>query len=130
MLLLLARGEWICRRTRRNNDDDEQDDDANNQAHAHLHILPPHLFPDTVGASAKSLSGDGEVIGFVLKRVQTSATFRDFVDVVAHDANGTIDFLSRWGQVAIKVREQRSRVHNRRRQCDVQDRMLMEVDGK
>jgi len=50
-------------------DDDKEDDDADDQAHPHLHILPPHLFPDSVGASSKSLGGDGEIIGLVLQGI-------------------------------------------------------------
>ncbi len=29
---------------------------------SHLHVLPPHLLADTVGASSEALSGDGEVV--------------------------------------------------------------------
>lgn len=50
-------------------DDDKEDDDADDQAHPHLHVLPPHLLSNAVGASSETLGGDGEVIGLVLKRI-------------------------------------------------------------
>ena len=58
-----------CKRTCRDNDDNEEDDDADNQAHAHLHILPPHLFPDSVCSSSETLGRDSEVICLILQRV-------------------------------------------------------------
>ena len=38
-----------------NDDDDEQENDADDQAHSHLHVLPPHLLSDSVGAASKAL---------------------------------------------------------------------------
>jgi len=49
------------------NNDNQENDDTGNQTHAHLHVLPPHLFPDTIGPSAEALGRDGEVVGLVLK---------------------------------------------------------------
>lgn len=77
-LVLLRGNDCVCvshrkliviyegRLTRRNDNDDEQDDDAHNEAHAHLHVLPPHLLAHTVGAPSEALGGHGEVIGLVL----------------------------------------------------------------
>lgn len=79
--------------TRRDNDDDEQDDDAYDEAHAHLHVLPPHLLAHAVGSPSEALGRRGEVVGLVLQRIQTGTSFRDLVDVVAHDADGAVDFL-------------------------------------
>jgi len=42
-------------RTSRYDNDDDQDDNAHNQAHAHLHVLPPHLLSDSVGTSSEAL---------------------------------------------------------------------------
>ena len=55
--------------TGRNNDDDEQDDDANDEAHAHLHVLPPHLLAHAICTPSEALGGYGEVVGLVLQRV-------------------------------------------------------------
>ena len=79
--------------TRRNNDDDEEDDDADNQAHAHLHVLPPHLLAYAVGAPSEALRGDSKVVGLILQRVEAGTALRNLVDVVAHDANSAVDFL-------------------------------------
>ena len=40
------------------NNDNNEDDEANDDAHPHLHVLPPHLLPDTVCSSAETLSGN------------------------------------------------------------------------
>ena len=52
--------------TGRYNNDNKQDDDAGNEAHAHLHILPPHLLAYAVGAPSEALGGHGKVVGLVL----------------------------------------------------------------
>lgn len=75
------------------NDDDQQDDNANNYAHAHLHVFPPHLLAHTICAAAESLGGDGKVIGLVLKAVKSLSTIGNLVDVFPHDANSIIDLL-------------------------------------
>jgi len=54
--------------------DNEKNDDSGNQTHAHLHILPPHLFPNSVCSPSESLGRDGKVVGLVLKRIQSLAS--------------------------------------------------------
>lgn len=48
------------------NNDNEQDDDADNKAHAHLHIFPPHLLAHAVGAPSEALGRHGKVVRLVL----------------------------------------------------------------
>lgn len=79
--------------TSRDNNDDEQHNDTNNQTHAHLHILPPHLFSYSVCASSKSLGGDSQVVGLVLQRVKSLASLRYLVDIFTHDSDGIVDLL-------------------------------------
>jgi hypothetical protein len=55
--------------TRRDKDDEEQNNDADDEAHSHLHVFPPHLLAHTVGAPSEALGGGGEVIGLVLQRI-------------------------------------------------------------
>ena len=52
--------------TRRNNDDDQQYDNADDDAHAHLHVFPPHLLAHPVGAAAEAICLRCEVVGLVL----------------------------------------------------------------
>lgn len=85
---LLARGD-DCR----DNDDQDQDDDTCDQAHAHLHVLPPHLLAHTVGTATEALGGDGQVVGLVLQRIEALTTLRDLVDVVTHHTDGVVDLL-------------------------------------
>lgn len=99
--------------TDRNDNDQDKNDDTGDQAHAHLHVLqsdlaileqrhfgvgvvshlPPHLLAHPVCAPAESLSRHGEVVCLVLERIQTLATLRYFVDVLAHHTDGIIDLL-------------------------------------
>jgi len=51
-LLVLA-----CR-NRYDDDDDDKNNHASDNAHAHLHVLPPHLLSHSVGTPSKALSGD------------------------------------------------------------------------
>lgn len=74
-------------------DNDEQNDDTDNDANAHLHVLPPHSFADAVGATAEALSTCRKVVGLILKRIEPCATLADLVDVVTHNADSGIDFL-------------------------------------
>lgn len=74
-------------------DDNEENDDADYYADTHLHVFPPHLFSDSVGAPSKALSGHGQVVGFVLQGVETLSSLGDFVDVLAHYTHGVIDLL-------------------------------------
>ena len=55
--------------TSRYNNDDDEDDQPNDDAHAHLHVFPPHLLPDSVCASSEALSRDCQVVGLVLERI-------------------------------------------------------------
>ena len=83
-----------CREpTSGNNNDEDEDDDAGNQAHSHLHILPPHLLPDSIGAATETLGGDGQVVGLVLEVVEALATLRHLVDVLSHHPHGVVNLL-------------------------------------
>jgi hypothetical protein len=75
----------------RNDDDEQQDDDADNQTHAHLHVLPPHLLAYTVGSAAEALGRNCQVVGLVLERIEALATLGDLVDVIAHHTDGVVD---------------------------------------
>ena len=75
------------------NNDEDEDDDAGNQAHSHLHILPPHLLPYSVGTATETLSGDGQVVGLVLEVVEALATLRHLVDVLSHHTHGVVNLL-------------------------------------
>jgi hypothetical protein len=96
--------------TRWNNDDTEEDDDTGDQAHSHLHILPPHLLPGdkleaslweiwysylshSVGAAAESLSGHRQVVGLVLQGIESFTTLGDLVDILSHNTDCVIDLL-------------------------------------
>lgn len=81
------------RHTTRNDDDDEQKNDADDQAHSHLHVLPPHLLSDSVGTTSEALRRDSQVVGLVLQTIEALATLRDLVDVVAHNIDGGVNFL-------------------------------------
>lgn len=83
-----------AKHTRWNNDHDEQHDDADDKAHAHLHVLPPHLFSHPVGASPEPLGGGRQVVGLVLERVKMFATFGNLEDVRAHRVDSLLDFLA------------------------------------
>ena len=85
----------MSRPTNRDDDDGQQQNDTDNQAHPHLHVLPPHLFPNPVRATAEALGGHGEVVGLVLQRIQVLIPLSDLVDVLAHDPDRIIDLLGR-----------------------------------
>jgi hypothetical protein len=87
--------------TSRYNNDNEQNDDSCNQAHSHLHVLPPHLLANSVGTTAEALSRDCKVVGLVLEGVETFTTLGDLVDVLAHYADGIIDLLDKRSQPLI-----------------------------
>lgn len=55
--------------------------------------LPPHRLADSVGTTTEPLGGCRQIIGLILKMVETLATLRHLVDVVAHHTNGIIDLL-------------------------------------
>jgi hypothetical protein len=73
--------------------DHQENDDTNNYAHAHLHVLPPHLFPNPVGTTTEPLGGVRQVVSLVLKSVQSCTTICDLVDVLAHYTDSVIDLL-------------------------------------
>lgn len=75
------------------NNHNQHDDHTQDDAQAHLHIFPPHVFSDPVGAPTESLGADGKIICLVLDRVQPLASLGNFVDVVPHDADGVVDLL-------------------------------------
>lgn len=83
----------ICVLTTRHNDDDQQDDDAHDDAHAHLHVLPPHLLAHAVGAPAETVGLRRQVVRLVLQVIEPLAALRDLVDVVLHRLHGAVDFL-------------------------------------
>jgi len=85
----------VGRNNSRNNNDNEQDDYSADQAHPHLHILPPHLFANSVGSTTEALSGDCKVVGLILKGIEAFTTLRDLVDILFHHTNGIIDLLRR-----------------------------------
>jgi hypothetical protein len=101
-----------CRHTTRDDDDDEQEDDADDQAHSHLHVLPPHLLSDSVGATSEALRRNGQVVGLVLQTVKALAALRDLVDVVAHDIDGRVNFLHDWSVAertcGVEIQERRT----------------------
>jgi len=80
----LADNDW-------DDDNHQKNDDANDYAHAHLHILPPHLLSDPVGPAAETQSRHRKIVGLILKTVQPSATVSDLIDVLPHDSDGIID---------------------------------------
>lgn len=79
----------------RYDDDQDQDNDAGNDAHAHLHVLPPHLLADTVGAPTETLGRNGQVVCLVLQIVDSLATLVGHVDVVPHGVDGGLHGLWR-----------------------------------
>ena len=79
--------------TRRHNNDNEKENDTDDKTHAHLHVLPPHIFAHAIGTSAEALGRDGKIVGLVLERVQVLTTLGDLVDVFAHHTDGIIDLL-------------------------------------
>ena len=76
------------------NDDDEQKHDyAHDDPDPHLHILPPHLLADSVGAATEALGRLVEVLGFVLKLVDVFAALGDGFEILFHDVDGVVDLL-------------------------------------
>lgn len=50
------------RNNNRHNNNHQKNDDSTNQTHAHLHVLPPHLLPDSVCTAAETLGRVGKVV--------------------------------------------------------------------
>lgn len=92
-LVVLGGKSTLCSLTRGNHDDQDENDDADDQPHPHLHVLPPHLLADSVGATAEALGRDGQVVGLILQGIQALATLGNFVDVLSHHTNGVVDLL-------------------------------------
>ena len=84
---------YVAVLTRRHNNDHQQDDDTNDNAHPHLHILPPHLLSHAVGAASEAIRLGSESIGLVLQAVEALAAFGSFVDVALHLVDCVVDFL-------------------------------------
>lgn len=97
--------------TRRNNDDNKQNDNDDNQAYTHLHILPPHLFSNTVGSPTKSLSRSSQTICLILKGIKILSSLRHLIDILTHYTNSIIDLLKdKW------KREYQQTLHDVRKQ--------------
>jgi hypothetical protein len=56
------RGYDDLRNDHRHDDDHQQDDDSDDYAHAHLHVLPPHLLSDSVGAATEALGRNRQIV--------------------------------------------------------------------
>lgn len=82
-----------ARLTRWHNDHHQQNDDANDNAHPHLHVFPPHLLPHPVGAATEAVGLRRKVVGLVLQVIKPLATLGDLVNVVLHRLDSAIDFL-------------------------------------
>ena len=83
------------RLTSGNDDDEQENDNTDNQAHTHLHVLPPHLLANSVGTTTEPLSGDSEVVGLILQSIKAFTALGDLVDVVAHHTDGVVDLLQK-----------------------------------
>ena len=59
------------------------------------HVPPPHLLPDSIRSTPKSLGGCGEVVCLVLQRIEALTTLGDLVDIFTHYSDGVIDLLQR-----------------------------------
>lgn len=79
------------------NDDQNQDNNASNDAHSHLHVLPPHLFSDSVGATTEALGRHSQVVCLVLQLVQASTTLIGSIHIFLHGVDGFLHGL--WGKV-------------------------------
>lgn len=82
------------RHTTGHDNDDQQYDNADNDAHPHLHVLPPHLLPHAVGAAPEAVGLLREVLGLVLQVVQALATFAEFSLVGHQILFNALEFLS------------------------------------
>ena len=85
-----------CERLTTRDDDDEQKHNyAHNDPDPHLHVLPPHLLADSVGATTETLGGLVKVFGFVLKLVNVLATLSDGFEILFHNIDGIVDLLKK-----------------------------------
>lgn len=79
--------------TTRDNDDEQEDDYAYDDPDPHLHILPPHLLADSVGAATEALGRLVQVLGFVLELVNVLAALGYGFEILLHDIDGVVDLL-------------------------------------
>ena len=79
--------------TTRDDDDQQKHNYAHNDPDPHLHILPPHLLTDSVGAATEALGGLVEILGFVLQLVDVLAALGYGFEVLFHDIDCVIDLL-------------------------------------
>ena len=87
--------------TTRDNDDEQKDDYADYDPDPHLHILPPHLLADSVGAATEALGGLVQVLGFVLEPVNVLAALGYGFEVLLHDIDGVVDLL--WSRAVLAI---------------------------
>ena len=76
-----------------NDDDQEQHDDGHDDPDPHLHVLPPHLLADAIGATAEALGGLVQVFGLVLELVDVLAALGDGFEVLFHHVDCVVDLL-------------------------------------
>lgn len=95
-----------ARLTTRDDDDEQKHDYAHDDPDPHLHILPPHLLADSVGATTEALGGLVQVLGFVLKLVNVLAALGYGFEVLLHDIDGIVDLLG-WRRVSAIVFSER-----------------------
>ena len=79
--------------TTRDDDDEQKHDYAHDDPDPHLHVLPPHLLADSVGATTEALGGLVEIFGFVLELVDMLAALGYGFKVLFHDVDGVVDLL-------------------------------------
>lgn len=48
------------------NNHNQNNYNTQDNAHAHLHVFPPHIFSNPISASSKTLSGNCEIISLIL----------------------------------------------------------------
>ena len=87
--------------TTRNDDDQQQHNYAHDDPDPHLHVLPPHLLANSVGAATEALGGLVEVLGFVLELVDVLAALGYGFEVLFHDIDGVVNLLPRRAMLAI-----------------------------
>ena len=83
----------MIKHTRWYNDNNQKDDDANDDTNSHLHVFPPHLFPDSVRTFSERLRLMLQMVGLVLKGVKVFATLPCKVHVFFHYIHCIINFL-------------------------------------
>ena len=81
------------RPTTRDDDDEQKHDYGHDDPDPHLHVLPPHLLADSVGATTEALGRLVEVLGFVLELVNVLATLGYGFEVLLHHVDRIVDLL-------------------------------------